>query len=298
MRSSITTSKHTRSLNRRGVSLVLTLLVVALGLIMLDRAGLLAPLKGTSQRLLQPLEGRLTRARLSVGATFSDLWNTGSLRSRNAELEREVARLKAEVIGLQGLRADNDALARQLGMQQGYGWITVAAPVIQSNAENGRRMIRIGRGRVDGLQVGMAVIAKEGGNPPALVGTVDRVYAQGADVLLITDGASSVAARTTTRTPARGLVVGQWQLGSRIKLEEVDRDAALALGDVVVTAGLSKGAATDTPMAQVPPNVPLGVVVELQKNNRHQSAELQPFVDPDRVREVWVITREQSISDE
>ena len=57
-----------------------------------------------------------------------------------------------------------------------------------------------------------------------------------------------------------------------------------------MTAGLSKGLATDTPIAEVPANIPIGTVMSVDRTNHVQSAEVQPFVDPDRVRNVWVIT--------
>jgi rod shape-determining protein MreC len=155
---------------------------------------------------------------------------------------------------------------------------------------NGRRIVRIDHGRVDGIQLGMPVVSKEGGSPAALIGIVDSLYAQTADVLLITDYASAISAMTTQPAPAKGLITGQWQVGSRIKLVDVDPSAGLAIGDYVVTAGLSKGLATDTPIAEVPANIPIGTVMSVDRTNHVQSAEIQPFVDPDRVRNVWVIT--------
>ena len=137
----------------------------------------------------------------------------------------------------------------------------------------------------------MAVVAKEGGSPPALIGVVDKVYAQAADVLLMTDYGSTISARTAgTPTPADGLIAGQWQLGSRIRLTDVSREVPLQVGQYIVTAGLSKGLATETPIAQVPPDVPIGTIINVTQSGHSQSAEVQPFVDPDRVRSVWIIT--------
>jgi rod shape-determining protein MreC len=53
---------------------------------------------------------------------------------------------------------------------------------------------------------------------------------------------------------------------------------------------LSKGLALDTPIAQVPGDIPIGTVLNVDRTNHGQTAEVQPFVDPDRVRNVWVIT--------
>ncbi|GAC1354926.1 MAG: rod shape-determining protein MreC [Herpetosiphon sp.] len=292
MRSSITAVKQGRSVSRRALSAALVVMIVAALLIPLDRAGLLDRAKGPLQAILMPTQRLLTNARLNVSSWSDDLLHWSTLRRRNGELEATVADLRRQVIQLQTLQSRNDALERELGIRQVYGWHMVSASVIQSTSSAGRRMIRIGKGKLDGVSVGMAVVAKEGSSPPSLVGVVDRSYAQTADVLLITDGTFSLAARTTSRTPAIGLLVGQWQVGSRTRLEEVDRDATIASGDVVVSAGLSKPVSNDTPLAQIPANVPIGVVEQVSGSNYAKSAEVRPFIDPDRVRDLWVVTGE------
>jgi rod shape-determining protein MreC len=268
----------------------LALMVVACVLIALDRQGIFLPLKGRAQAWLSPAERFLTQTRLSVQSASSTLFRADELSGRVAELEREVSALRQENIRLQSMQAENTRLKVELGVRETYDWMTVTAGVVQANAENGRRMIRIDRGESDGLKLGMAVVSKEGGSPAALIGVIDALYMQTADVLLITDYGSNISANTTQQVQAKGLVVGQWQLGSRIKLVDVEPSVPLAVNDYVVTSGLSKGLATDTPMAQVLANIPIGTVTSVERTNHTQTAEVQPFVDPDRVRNVWVIT--------
>ena len=284
------TRTRSSGLNRLTLRLALLLIFAALLLIMLDGVGVLAPVKGRAQAVLAPVERAMTQTRLALRSGVETMLGTPDLRRRVAELEREVGELRADNIRLQGLETENNQLKVELGVRQTYDWITVDAAVVQVNAENGRRMVRIDRGRVDGIQLGMPVVAKEGGSPAGLVGIVDALYAQTADVLLITDYGSSVSAHTTNSVRAKGLVLGQWQLGSRIKLVDLDPAVPVAPNDYVVTSGLSKGLATDTPMAKIPPDIPIGAVIDVERTNHTQIAEVQPFVDPDRVRTVWVIT--------
>lgn len=265
-------------------------LVLALVLLALDGAGVLLPIKSQVQAVLQPSERALTQVRMNLGTRFSLLFGASELQQRVVDLEREVSALREANIRMQGMQRENNQLKLELGIRQTYDWITTSATVVQSNMVNGRRIVRIDHGRVDGIQLGMPVVSKEGGSPAALIGIVDSLYAQTADVLLITDYASAISAMTTQPAPAKGLISGQWQVGSRIKLVDVDPSAGLAIGDYVVTAGLSKGLATDTPIAEVPANIPIGTVMSVDRTNHVQSAEIQPFVDPDRVRNVWVIT--------
>ena len=277
-------------LSRTTLWSALLLILGSLLLIALDNRGFLRPVKSQAQVILRPVERAMTQTRLAVGDSIETVRGTSALQRRVAALEQEVSDLRQANLRLQGLQAENDRLKVELGVRQTYEWMTVGAVVVQANAENGRRMIRIDRGRVDGLQLGMPVVAKEGGSPAALIGIVDALYAQTSDVLLITDYGSSISAHTTQPTPAKGLVIGQWQVGDRIKLVNVDPGMPLAPGDYVVTSGLSKEFAIDTPMARVPADIPIGTVTRIDRASHTQSATLQPFVDPDRVRDVWVIT--------
>jgi rod shape-determining protein MreC len=279
------------TLSRRRVTLLLLLVAIALGLILLDEQGNLDTVKGRAQAILQPVAQTLTQTRISIGETIGSVTGQGTMQRRIDELEREISALREENIKLQTYQNKIGLLEQELQIRQTYNWQTLSATVVQGSTDNGRRIVRIGKGKVDGMQAGMAVVSKEGGSPAALIGVVDRVYAQTADVLLITDYGSTISARTAgTETPAEGLIAGQWQLGSRIKLTDVSRDIPLEVGQYVITAGLSKALATETPIAQVPPDVPIGTIISVDQTGHSQTAEVQPFVDPDRVRSVWVIT--------
>jgi rod shape-determining protein MreC len=136
----------------------------------------------------------------------------------------------------------------------------------------------------------MAVIGQNPGGPTAMVGVVESVGAHTAEVLLITDFGSQVSARVIHATKASlGLVQGQWQLGSRLRLSQVDRSTLMAEGDTVVSAGLTASLHMPLDLAAVPANIPIGSVETISASGQEQSAELRPFVDPDQVRYVWVI---------
>ncbi|HEX6287802.1 MAG TPA: rod shape-determining protein MreC [Herpetosiphonaceae bacterium] len=293
MRTTFDAPNERRSINlsRRRVTLLLLLTAIALGLILLDEGGQLDPVKGRAQAILQPIEQTLTQTRIAVGETIGSVTGMGTMQRQIDALEREVSALREENIRLKTYQNKIGLLEQELQIRQTYNWQTLSATVVRGSTDNGRRIVRISRGRVDGIAPGMGVVSKEGGSPAALIGVVDRVYAQTADVLLITDYGSTISARTAgTETPAEGLIAGQWQLGSRIKLTDVSRDVPLEIGQYIVTAGLSKALATDTPIAQVPPDVPIGTIISVSQTGHSQTAEVQPFVDPDRVRNIWVIT--------
>ncbi len=186
------------------------LVLCALLLIVLDTQGQLDGMKGRAQSLLQPVAQSMTQARLDMGATFGSLTGRGALQQQIEQLERDKSALQQQVIQLQTQVDKIPMLEQELQIRTTYEWQTTSATVVQGSTDSGRRIIRIDRGSVDAVAVGMAVVAKECGSPAALIGVVDKVYAQTADVLLITDYGSTISARTAgTETPTEGLIAGR-----------------------------------------------------------------------------------------
>jgi rod shape-determining protein MreC len=278
-------------INRRRISAILGLVVLALVLIVLDGQGILDPVKSRAQRVLQPVAQTLTQARIELGTAVGSITGRGAMQQELERLQQEVSALRDENIRLKVYADKIGLLEQQLQIDRTYNWRTLDATVVRGSTEEGQRIVRINRGRVDNVSVGMAVVSKEGGSPAALIGVIDRVYAQAADVLLITDYGLTISAKTAgTERVTSGLISGRWQLGSRLELTDVTREIPLVAGQYVVTAGLSRGLATDTPVAEIPPDVPIGQIISVDTTGHSQTANVQPFVDPDRVRNVWVIT--------
>ena len=86
-----------------------------------------------------------------------------------------------------------------------------------------------------------------------------------------------------------GEVIGQWQLGSRLVMRKLDREAKIAPGDPVLSAGISRALLLDAPAARIPPNIPIGIVSAVRPSGHAQEADVQPYFDPDEVRTVWII---------
>src|SRR6266545_4197083 len=274
----------------RSLTLVVALVVLALLLLILDQAGMLGSARGRAESLLSPLLQSLSRVRDNVSGVGQGLTDTQQLRERVKALEEENSQLNARIIASQALEQENARLREQLGIQKERPWKLLGAGVSTRTPDEGRRVLLMAAGSEQGVQPGMAVIGKEGGSPPALIGVVEQVGPRSASVLLITDFASSVSALVYhSGDTAEGIVEGRWQRGARLWLEQVDRAAPLAPGDAVVTAGLTASLNTDLPRAAIPKGVPIGIVERAQADGHSQMAELRPFVDPDRVQYVWVI---------
>lgn len=264
-------------------------------LFLLDQGGFMAPVRGVVEQALLPVAQRSSSMRSNMGDMWSWFGSDEQLREENKQLKQQVSELQAELIAREQVTIENARLRQQLRIEDQHPWRLLGAEVVVRSPDAGRRVITIARGSKDGLHVGMAVVAQTESEPAALVGIVEDVEPYSASVLLITDFASRISARVLYEdTTTLGLVQGQWQHGSRLRLEQFDRGAVLKPGMVVVSAGLSGELNLTLPLAYVPMGIPIGVVDEIvEGDSLSQLAEMRPYVDPDQVRYVWVILSQE-----
>ncbi len=263
-------------------------------LVFLDRRGVITPARQAVQSLTAPVAQRLTSLRDEAGAFITAPRGAAALEARIAALERENGELRNQVLRLEQVQVENAFLRQQLAIQQAHPWTLLGAEVTVRSPDAGRRMITIARGSREGLRPGMAVISQLPGTPAALIGIIETTGPHAADVLLITDISSQVSGRVIHQGRAEvGLVQGQWQRGSRLRLGQITRALELAPGDTVVTAGLTAALRLPFELAAIPPNIPIGSVETVRVIDQYQIAEVRPFVDPDQVRYVWVILSQE-----
>jgi len=143
---------------------------------------------------------------------------------------------------LQQLEADNQRLRRLLDLQRSESK-RVSAPVISRQAEGWWQQLLIGRGGLQGIAPGDAVIA-----PGGLLGRVASVTPTTATVILLTDSSSRVGVWVGARQ-RHGLLVGAGT--SRPVLRFIEQDVGVRPGDVVTTSPAS---------TLLPPNITIGVV--------------------------------------
>ncbi|PDW04875.1 rod shape-determining protein MreC [Candidatus Viridilinea mediisalina] len=274
----------------RPILLALVLCVLVALLLALGSQGWLDPVRAGLQRVLAPPAQWLTSMRDDVAGWFAGPWGDAALRERVAELERENSRLNEALIRHEQAHVENVFLRQQLAIQRERPWQLLGAEVAVRAPDAGRRVMLLSRGTRDGVQPGMAVIGQNPGGPAGLVGIVETVNSHTAEVLLLTDVGSQISGRVLHEGRATiGLVQGQWQRGSRLRLMQVERAMNLAVDAPVVTAGLTAVLELPFALAAVPANIPIGTIEYFETIEQYQQAELRPFVDTDQVRYVWVI---------
>lgn len=198
------------------------------------------------------------------------------VHEENERLEREIAELRAELARAREATLENIRLHELLGFSRSAGGRMVAAPVIGVSPTH-RRTILVARGGDDGIVEGMPVITAEG-----VVGRVVATWGDTAEIQLLVDSASAVAARVQ-RSRARVTVRGTGsettlQLANALRTDDIEE------GDLVVTSGTDR---------VFPKGLVVGRIgrIERKPYGMYQAGEILPAVDVSRLEEVLVVVR-------
>lgn len=257
--------------------IIIGLAILAILFLILDSVG---NIDAAFAFIRSPLSGILdwTAARTDAFAdVLSGPRDLQLANSRIADLEAELAELERENSELREFRNQNQLYVDLFNRAAEAPELQrIQANVIGHDTSPVFRSIIIDKGSNDGVQVGMPVEAARG-----LVGQVYRSSPNSAQILLITDNISSVSSRLSS-SRAIGLTKGGG-LGGAMRLEWVDLEAQIEIGDIVLTSGLN---------GEFPQDLVLGRVIEVQRSeaNLFQSAVLQPAVDFDSLEIVFVIS--------
>lgn len=260
---------------RKTASLATIFIVISLVLVMMDRRDMLVPLREGLSSVVSPVSEGF--ARVARGPDFrTDLEKQLERTQQEADaLRAENANLQAQLAEFQSLDSAIQAEARRPELD------FVAATVIGQDPTGKQKFIMINKGSADGIEVGMAVT-----DPNYYVGQVVEVWDNQAKIMFIIDSSARVGAQLLD-SQADGIVVGQWQVGGRLTMQNVDRDADVEDGEVVITSGV-----LTTETRGVPPNIIIGTVfgepTEAARSNE-VSWEVRPAVDFDKLRTVWVV---------
>jgi len=218
----------------------------------------------------------LVAVRLSKGSSFADAY---AVLSRpfwpgpaQAEWLRSAQRFSDQV-RLVELERDNARLRGLLQLQRRDH--QVAAPVISRLPGGWWQQLELGKGRLDGLRPGNAVLA-----PGGLIGRVESVTPTTARVALLTDASSRVGV-WVGRTQQHALLIGQGS--ARPRLQFLEKETGVRAGDVVSTSPAS---------TLLPPNLPVGVVQSVDEQVVPAPvAQVQLSAPVDAVDWVQVVTR-------
>jgi rod shape-determining protein MreC len=189
-------------------------------------------------------------------------------------LKRDVDLLSLRLFDLREVVQENSRLKSLLNFKQKSSLRLVAARVIGRSPDSWSSSVIIDKGRYNGIKTGLAVISARG-----LVGSIVESAESTSKVLLINDpnqGISSIVQRSRQE----GLVSGT--LGTNLIMRYLPEEAAIAVGDIIITSELSQ---------IYPKGLPVGRVVDIGRefSGLNRYALVKPAVDLVNIEEVLVI---------
>jgi rod shape-determining protein MreC len=206
----------------------------------------------------------------------STIINLGNLSRENSQLKGELAAAHSKLNLFDELADENRRLRTALDFRQtnAYGFNLLSAHVVARGVSAWRSLVEVDRGSLAGVRVGMVAIDRKG-----LVGKVVETAPAVSKVLLIIDPASAVAA-CDQRSRDCGLVQGGD--GNKLKMDYVETDGDIRVGDRIVTASISE---------VFPPGIPVGTVVAASKKDAafFYQIEIEPSVVFSRLEELYLV---------
>lgn len=282
----------TRQRPRSTRLLVVVLVSISLAVITLDyREGPNGPLAGLGRGALAamaPLQEAVTTVTRPVGDWLSGLVHLSGLQGENAALRRENAALRTEIAHNAYLEGQAQQLEQMLGLQQSLSPPSVAALVIANGLSNFQWTITINKGSVDGIALDQPVITGSAA-APELVGRVILVTPISAEVQLIIDRGSAVAARLSVSRET-GLVEGQGDGDLRMTL--VNPGTVVEGNETVVTQGY----VVNGQRGLYPPGLVIGQVSHVipGASDLQEFVTVRPAVEFDALQSVLVLQTSRS----
>ncbi len=233
--------------------------------------------------------GLLSEAQRLVSSTVvagRGLWN-GYVSLRGAheekvELQEQIARLQLQLQTQDALVQQAQSLERLLELDRTVDLMTLSARVIGVDATPWFRTVTVDRGRRDGVEAELAVIAP-GGVVGRVVGTP---WMRAARVQLIIDR-NAAAGALIERTRVPGVVVGSGD-GASLRMQYVSNLEDVQVGDAVVTSG-SDGI--------YPHGLAVGRVTSVRRGpSLYKSIVVEPALEFDRMEHVLIVTHDERLA--
>jgi rod shape-determining protein MreC len=268
-------SKARSALIRRAI--VVALVLVALTLVTISfrspTSGALHDLQGAGSTALRPFQIAATRVAAPFRDAYDYVHSLANAKSENKKLRQLNAKLRERDIHTAVLAAKEQELVKLLHFEQGAAFpndfhaLNVA--VIAPPSGPFSHTLTIEAGSSSGVRLNSPVVSGDG-----LVGIVSNVFPHTAEVTLLTDPDSFVAARDLD-TQVRGMV--HTGPGGTLILDQVPKQLRVKERDVLVTAGTRNARYPDL----YPYGIPIGRVSSVGATDTATflQVQVQPFAN-------------------
>lgn len=266
--------------NKFFIATLAVALVLTVSSTVLSAMGVSDPLRNIFGTLTSPL--RWCAAKIADGIDGYKIYfrSIESLVEQNNALAAENAELRQQLAEAQLAEGQNEYFRDYLGLEWlQEQWTMTEATVIGRESTPYRTTYTLNRGSLHGVKRGMPVVTAQG-----VVGSVVEVGLGYCRVSCIIETSATVGVYVK-RSGADGLLRGEMKLREKglCQLTELDADADILVGDLIVTAGTG---------SIYPAGLTVGVVSELvpDKFSRTLVAVVRPAADLEALRTVMIIT--------
>lgn len=265
-------------------------LAICIGLLLLP-SDLERRLKSFAMSLEHPFVAVADGLVRGARAAFYGSDVTGADLERVLDLMATNARLKLDVSELVAVRYENEFLKKRLGFRARQPQLLVVCRVDGRSTMNGYyRQIRLNRGRIDGLEPGMAIVTEAG-----LVGRLVDVFRDASTAVLISNSRCLVPCRIPAKE-LQGVLSGaatDSDTGimsmvtppppARLDFLEEPVGRTVEKGDWVYTSALDPGIRSNA--------IPVGVVSEIERDAAGicRSCQVTPFASLEQLTYVYAV---------
>jgi rod shape-determining protein MreC len=209
----------------------------------------------------------------SIRDAWSGYGNLRGVRAENDALRRQLGELQVQFQQERARAERARQLERLLGFKQELRVETIPASVIGASASLEFRGITIDRGTTTGVTANMAVIA-----PTGLVGRVVTPTQHASKIQLLIDR-NAAAGALVERSRAQGIVIGENK--DTLRMDFVVATADVKVGDTIVTSGVD---------GIYPKGFVIGKVEQVDNGNGiYKAIRVAPSVDFNKLEEVLVV---------
>lgn len=201
--------------------------------------------------------------------------------AQNDELSVKIYDLEYKILEQEKILEENKSLKRMLDIKSEYQHFDlIYGKIILREHDNWSKKFTINVGSLDGIKKNQAVISTAG-----LVGYISKVSDKTSVVTTILDPSTSVSVNIgTINEPA--ILRGDLALKSenKLKLEYIQIDTTISIGDMLYTSGLGN---------TYPSTIPVGKIISINgdKNDMNRSAIVEPTVNIAQISEVAIIIK-------
>lgn len=226
-------------------------------------------------RATSPIQAGFNISSQKIYNFFKVLTILPNLSYENKNLKKENLKLTLEIIRLQELARENEALRAQLNLEAEIGIKLLMARVIGREPQNLAQLLSINKGSKENVSIGMPVLNRQG----ALVGKISHTSTSASQVLLATDPNSSING-LIQESRATGIVKGKYGLG--MLMEMICQNEEAKIGDIVITSGLG---------GEFPQGVFIGKVNKIIESETEifKKAWIKPAVNFNHLERVFVL---------